>query len=177
MRCYHINNFYLSGIHAGIQSAHAQHEMALKYLVKKKHNQDASAAESYIEWIENHKTIVVLNGGMSKDLLVWQEFLSRPANSNLAWAAFSESEEALNGAITNIALVLPPRMYEYSRIINLGFPYESGIREFDQGNGVTISLERDGFDFILHDSLKKETFCYSQYELDLILKLSYLKLM
>lgn len=35
MRCYNINCFYLAGIHAGIQSGHAQKEMSLKYLVKK----------------------------------------------------------------------------------------------------------------------------------------------
>lgn len=117
-RCYHINNFYLSGIHAGIQSAHAQHELAMKYLtpngpiVKSPFHQPA--IDGYVEWATNHKTIIVLNGGMQADLEKWVELLSSTSHAH-AWATFHEAPEALNGALTNIALVLPERIYGYAR--------------------------------------------------------------
>ena len=117
MRCYHLNNFYLGGIHAGIQSAHAQHELALKYWDNTNFEtvEGLEARNSYFNWAQNHKTIIVLNAGMQSDLLNWEFFLSH--NHKYAWAAFREAEEALNGTLTNIGLVLPSRMYTDARVL------------------------------------------------------------
>lgn len=120
MRCYHINNFYLNGIHAGIQSAHAQHELAVKYLgdTVQKNPYFTPARESYLEWATKHKTIIVLNGGMQCDLERWVELLSRNPVNAYAWAPFHEAQEALNGALTNVALVLPEHIYKHARQIS-----------------------------------------------------------
>lgn len=118
MRCYHLNNFYLGGIHAGIQSAHAQHELMLKYLDPLNEEAKSPYLEpqraGYLEWARDHKTIIVLNAGMQSNLEDWVEFLI-PITHSYAWASFNESVEALNGALTNVALVLPARIYEWAR--------------------------------------------------------------
>lgn len=124
MRCYHLNNFYLGGIHAGIQSAHAQHELMLKYVdptaIIVKTPFHGLQAENYLEWAREHKTIIVLNAGMQAQLKEWTEFLCRQSHS-YAWAPFYEEEDALNGALTNVALVLPARIYQQAREITNGF--------------------------------------------------------
>lgn len=120
MRCYHLNNFYMGTIHAGIQSAHAQHELMLKYVDPQapiaKSPYWGLQIEGYLEWARNHKTIIVLNAGMQVNLEKWVELLS-DGSHGYAWAPFHESQEALNGALTNIALVLPERIYGYARNI------------------------------------------------------------
>lgn len=130
-RCYHINNFYLGGIHAGIQSAHAQHELAMKYLspdaAAPKTLFNAPAAAAYVEWATNHKTIIVLNGGMQSDLRSWVGLLSTTTHPH-AWAEFEEAEEALNGALTNIALVLPEYVYAYASEVTKALNAPMGVK-------------------------------------------------
>lgn len=140
MRCYHLNNFYMSGIHAGIQSAHAQHELMLKYV-------DPTAPvikspfwggqiDGYLKWAREHKTIIVLNAGMQAQLEEWASFLL-PGSHTYAWAAFRESEEALNNALTNIALVLPERIYGYARDV-------TKVRGFNIGHVRNVRRIHDG---------------------------------
>jgi hypothetical protein len=112
MRCYHFNNMYMHGIHAGIQSKHSGDEVTLKYLATKSEGQGVYARDSYLDWMANHKTVVVLNGGMHGDLVKIEAFLSSEDNP-YAWAPFRESEYALNNALTNIAIVLPEHIYAY----------------------------------------------------------------
>lgn len=116
MRCYHLNNFYMGGIHAGIQTAHAQHELALKYIAPWKSHNIPPAGHDYVTWADEHKTIIVLNGGMQSDLQSVLELLDGTQH-DYAYAPFHESNDALNGALTNIGIVLPPRMYKFSRDI------------------------------------------------------------
>lgn len=135
-RCYHINNFYLNGIHSGIQSAHVQHELAMDYLVPSEasasHPYFDVAKEGYIEWAKNHKTIIVLNGGMQSDLEQWETLLRQDTNE-FAWASFRESEEALNGALTNIGIVLPEYIYAYASQV---------ARAADAPMGVCATVQR-----------------------------------
>lgn len=133
MRCYHLCNFYLAGIHAGIQSGHAQHELAIKYLTNDSPTEPhlVAAEDGYREWAENHKTMVLLNGGMAKDLLEFECFL-QSKDHGYAWAAFREEEAAINGAITNVAIVLPKKMYTNARdIIKIADNYDGKRRNVD----------------------------------------------
>lgn len=91
MRCYHFNNMYMHGIHAGIQSKHSGDEVTLKYLATKSESQGVYARESYLDWMANHKTVVVLNAGMHGDLVKIEAFLSSEENP-YAWAPFRESD-------------------------------------------------------------------------------------
>ena len=103
MRFYSITNMYLSDIQKGIQTAHAVAECSL------------TENELYKEWAEKGKTIIVLNGGYVSNMKRIGEVIQ---NSSLDGVIFNESEEALDGALTVLGLVVPERFYmlgEYSR--------------------------------------------------------------
>lgn len=133
MRCYHLCNMYLIQIHAGIQAAHAQHELAIKYLTNDSPTEPhlVAAEGGYTKWATEHKTMVLLNGGMAKDLLEFESFL-QSQDHGYAWASFREEEAAINGAITNVAIVLPEKMYTKARdIIKIADKYDSRRRFID----------------------------------------------
>lgn len=97
MRLYSVTNMYLSDIQKGIQTAHIVSELS-----KIDKNAD------YKEWAENYKTIIVLNGGYSQNIQNISEIIG---NSTLQGVAFTESEEALGGALTATGVVVPEKFY------------------------------------------------------------------
>lgn len=111
MRCYHLCNMYLEGLQAGLQSAHTQHELAMKY--RNPSNACDAGTSQYVEWATHHKTLILLNGGHSENLRKWIDFLDNDENP-YPWAFFHESEDALDGALTNVCVVLPERMYAHT---------------------------------------------------------------
>ena len=62
------------------------------------------------EWATNHKTMILLNGGMASDLLRLEDFLDT-ADNPFAWTAFREEKDALNGSITSVGIVLSEKIY------------------------------------------------------------------
>lgn len=186
MRCYHFCNFYLASIHAGIQSAHAQHELATKYLgdgFDAEHglladNEWTHAAniDKYLEWAKNHKTMILLNGGMQGDLIKIEDLLASDSN-RFPYASFREDDYALNGALTNVCIVLPYQMYELNyHIMQFSKEPWPGFYEFKH-DGVDRTLVR------LEDGtveLRANTdvlFKYNAFDLELIKRMSAMKLM
>jgi len=112
MRCYHFSNMYLSSIQVGIQSAHAQMELFVKYNPSKA-KADGMAVDLLYEWAERHKTMICLNAGFNSEMLKIAAFLKSEDNP-YPWSTFCESEEAMGGLLTNIAIVLPERIYSVS---------------------------------------------------------------
>lgn len=122
MRCYHFGNFYLSSIQQGIQSAHAQMELFVKY-----QDTGINYVEDYqptideieyqqkvddlYDWAENHKTMVCLNGGALQDLKNIEELMESLENK-YPWSTFYEDEYSLGAILTNIAIVLPEQIYD-----------------------------------------------------------------
>jgi len=180
MRCYHINNFYLSGIHAGIQSAHAQHELAIKYLDNAAQT-ISEARTQYLDWAKHHKTIVVLNGGMQSDLMSFRDLLEVPENP-YAWLDFYESEEALNGALTNLAVVLPEHMYAHTGLI-MAFLEKTRATEalnnssmnFTGRDGEDIEVKQYGEGLIL--LRLGQSYQYTAFDIGLMKRLSACRLM
>lgn len=202
MRCYHLCNFYLAGIHAGIQSAHTQHELAIKYLASTPYRNLAAdesmneygarlddfhdAKASYIDWANNHKTMILLNGGMMSHLLELETFLAENKHV-LAWASFREEEAALNGALTNIGLVLPEHMYRWTRqILKFLDRADCGITTLAEdctddilciervGPGAKHSVELS-VDHAKDGNVK--LYFYTAFDIELLRKLDRLKLM
>ena len=126
LRCYHFCNMYMSSIQQGIQAAHAQTAMFIKY--------DKSKADYYsddipenaptvdeqlfndctkmlYEWGENHQTMICLNGGYLENMKTIVEHLAHSDNP-FPWSTFHESQEAMGGMLTNIAIVLPDYIYK-----------------------------------------------------------------
>jgi len=201
MRCYHLCNFYLAGIHAGIQSAHTQHELAIKYLASTPYRNmvaDESLVEygarldlhtdakaEYIDWANNHKTMILLNGGMMSHLLEFETFLGAHQHA-FAWSSFREEEDALNGALTNIGIVLPEHMYAYTRQV-LDF-HESGdstdviqvgqvqliFERFDECEPITMTISRSAS---RGSTVLATTVTFGFFEIELMQRLGRLKLM
>lgn len=111
LRAYFFNNMYLQGIHSGVQSQHCTAEMFLKYLVETPSRTLLAQEDLLIEWANNHKTTIVLNGGMSGHLDELVTLLSSEHNP-YPWAFFKESEFALEGALTNVGIILPDIIFK-----------------------------------------------------------------
>lgn len=106
MRCYHFCNMYLASIQHGIQSAHAQMELFVKY--------SDPQCPHYLElytWAQYHKTMICLNGGMHVNMKSLLEHVSSPDNPH-SWSCFYEDDDAVNGLLTNVAVVLPGYFYD-----------------------------------------------------------------
>lgn len=108
-RLYSFVNTYLTGIHAGIQTAHVIAEMSQKY-----QNQPYDKFhERMADWQEHDKTIVVLNGGTNDHLLtVLEQVMAVSRQYSLPYASFYESKEALGGIMTAVGVVLPSYLYD-----------------------------------------------------------------
>lgn len=183
MRCYHFCNFYLAGIHAGIQSAHAQHELAMKYLgdgfnaeMFDSEYPHIQAAFDYVDWAKNHKTMILLNGGMQGDVLKMEQFLDS-GNDRYPHASFREDEYALNGALTNVCVVLPYQMYELNHHI-LQFSKEPwpGFYHFEHDGNVRtlVRLENGTVELRANNDV---LYTYNAFDLELIKRMSTMKLM
>ncbi len=108
MRLYCWGNMYMSSIQQGIQSLHCLSEMYVKYtpLI------DAwDGGKSLWDWAQNHKTVIVLNAGEMSALEKVEDLMSEVANP-YPWALWRESKDAINGALTNVGVILPERMYK-----------------------------------------------------------------
>ena len=106
MRAYFINNMYLSSIQQGIQALHAIVELSIKYGTA----QDSLESTMYVDWAVNHKVVCLLNGGYSSNLHSLREMLET-SSLTIPWAPFYEGTDALDGALTSIALILPEHLY------------------------------------------------------------------
>lgn len=111
LRCYHFGNMYLSSIQQGIQAAHAQMEMFVKY---NENCEDKKARDDLYFWANDHKTMICLNGGYASNMQEIVQLLSSKENP-YAWAPFYESTEAMAGLLTNIAIILPENIYSVSK--------------------------------------------------------------
>jgi len=115
LRAYFFNNMYLQGAHSGIQSQHCTAELFVKYQwLDSECQTDESDTEILYDWAQNHKTTIVLNGGMSGDLQALVELFESNENP-YTWAFFKETEYALNGALTNVGIILPEKIYNYDK--------------------------------------------------------------
>ena len=106
MRAYFFGNMYLSSIQQGIQAAHVVHELFLKYPGEGTFQTD----KILWEWAENHKTMVLLNAGYSEEIRYLVDFFNHRDNP-YPHASFNESNEALDGALTCVGVVLPEQIY------------------------------------------------------------------
>lgn len=117
MRGYFLTNMYLSPIQCGIQSAHCIHDMFV-------HHQDdfvggEQAAVRLFDWAENHKTMIVLNGGTSDDLDMFLKFLSINDHT-YPYGHFLEP--GIGDALTCVGIILDEPMIEAISWIRQGQP-------------------------------------------------------
>lgn len=116
LRLYTFVNFYLSSIQQGIQTAHVVHSLFTKYI------QDITDTERHTknsimlwDWAQNHKTIVVLNGGANADIceiMYMMERLQHTRIGYLPFEGFNEDEMSLGSILTSVGVVVPQKFYE-----------------------------------------------------------------
>lgn len=115
MRSYFFGNMYLSSIQQGIQAKHCGDEMVVKYGPRLRDGLwEADEVDQYIQlltYLDEHKTVICLNAGYSSTL---HEIFARfeDAENPYPFAKFHESEEALDGALTCVGIVVPDAIYE-----------------------------------------------------------------
>ena len=113
MRAYFLGNFYLSSIQQGIQAAHCMVELFTKYPAP---NDDFESEESkeictvLWDWAQDHKTMILLNGGNSTELYGIRYHFEQEENP-YPFAMFEESVDALSGAVTCVGIILPEKIY------------------------------------------------------------------
>jgi len=111
MRAYFFGNMYLSSIQQGIQAAHVVSELFVKY------STENSVTTAHLrEWAENHKTVILLNGGYSEHIRELIHFF-HSAENQYPWTVFNESLDALDGAVTCAGIVLPEKIYEGAALL------------------------------------------------------------
>jgi hypothetical protein len=113
MRAYFFINYYVGGIRAGIQAAHAMDQMWLQLVDPLRQGSlpplERSRLEMLCEFSRNHKTFILLHAGDHEDLNDLANFLAMSENP-YPWAKFSEP--GLNDAMTSVAIVIPERLYD-----------------------------------------------------------------
>jgi hypothetical protein len=97
---------YLSSIQQGIQAAHVTAELFMKA-----HSEEGNMY--LLDWANNHKTMILLNAGYSEELRRLIEFFDTKQNP-YPWASFNEGQDALDGALTCVGIVLPEKIYKLS---------------------------------------------------------------
>lgn len=106
MRFYAMGNSYLSSIQQGIQAFHVLGEMVLKY------DEPELATDFMVyNWMDDHKTLVCLNGGNFAKMVSVYEFLQSEDNP-YPYAKFHEDDESLEGMLTSIGIIVPEKIYK-----------------------------------------------------------------
>lgn len=111
MRLYTFCNLYISPIQCGIQTAHVVHDLFVKY-----YDSVGEERGTLYNWAEDHKTIIVCNAGYSSELRSLIDLFHNKANP-YPWADFREGENALDGALTCVGIVLPEKIYDRHNLV------------------------------------------------------------
>ena len=112
LRAYFFGNMYVSSIQQGIQAGHVIGDMAAKYRTG---GWDQGQDDTFFEWADNHKVMILLNAGYGENILDLDSFFEGTNDnypeprlssyyegySPYPFAMFCESDEALNGAPTS----------------------------------------------------------------------------
>lgn len=156
---------YLSSIQVGIQSAHAQMSLFVKYdkIVERDmaygdhpaldHQLYSSCVDTLYDWASTHQTMICLNGGYLSNMQDIKSHLSHHDNP-FPWSYFNESPEAMGGLLTNIAIVLPARIYETAAWL--------------RGRGNNLKSDMGSYVYPFDVDTPHSNDAFTQWELDLM---------
>lgn len=139
MRCYHFGNYYMSSIQQGIQAAHCQMELFVKYENAIVPGYVTNQKRDLYDWAENHKTMICLSAGNNNQLKEIKELFQSEQNK-FPWSYFCEDEDSLGGILTNVAIVLPPEIYDTATKIRSGEHSISVNKIWDENDKFVIQL-------------------------------------
>ncbi len=111
LRGYFFSNMYLSDKQHGIQTSHTVAVMASRY---GRGPEGYPERDMYYQFVDHGMTKIVLNGGYQSTLQKVYEILETVCPKlGLPYARFYEEQDALNGALTNVGVILPEEIYDY----------------------------------------------------------------
>ena len=167
MRYYGFGNMYLSSLQQGLQNAHTIVEMYNEYTEE----HYPAEFEFLTEWALEHKTMILLNGGYSENLRDLWRFLSSDENP-YPFAKFNEGQDALDGALTCVGVILPRKIYEVAAIFRRDRPNNGPLLlDIIRANG-QVTFYNDnayGVDVEPNSSI---TYEFSDWEIELMLELN-----
>jgi len=108
LRCYTFTLYQLSSIQQGIQAGHAAVELGMKAYKRQMTGLDNTDFTMYHEWATEWKTMVLLNGGGTAELVELLWFLKR---GPFPYSTFHESIDSLDGILTSVAIILPASIF------------------------------------------------------------------
>lgn len=115
---YSFTNMYTTGIHAGIQTAHAIVDMQRKYTLRQDDQMALAKLLTFNDWADNHRDIRIFNGGNCERLEeIYRSLLQYCAELDLPIGKFYES--GLSGALTSVVLVVPMDVEPYHERLSL----------------------------------------------------------
>lgn len=171
MRFYGFGNYYLSSLQQGLQAGHTIAELfvdfgrygnqsANKFANQQENVHHLIRGQMVFDWAKNHKTMVLLNGGNSKDLAELFEFFASPENK-FPFAKFNEDEQSLCNALTYVGIILPERIYDSAAAIRRGnYIYDAetqmlSIQNNDPNLGLQSSNTLTSWEFGLCEKLNQ----------------------
>jgi hypothetical protein len=158
---------YLSSIQQGIQSAHVISDMFMKYVTITEDYEITGDPKRIMlwDWAKNHKTMVLLNGGYGETIRELVQFFDNQENP-YPWAEFHEGEDALDGALTDVGIILPEKIYatgSYLRTLRFS-DKERALDEIVNTGSLVIPAEVTGGEVTTWD--------FNKWEYQLIQKLN-----
>lgn len=198
MRAYFFGNMYISQIQHGIQAKHVGDEMVLKYFPiptiddvgHEQCWQPSPQAGMLGDWMQNHKTVILLNGGFGENIEELESFFEGTldaqgvtrlsevydgAYSPYPFAIFCESDEALGGAATSFGVILPPKIYEGAaamRKLKRLRRDDPARMNFEFQKILTVTVPSDEY----KGATKVVDFEYNQWEVELMERLGTFRL-
>jgi hypothetical protein len=115
-RLYTLVNMYFSSIQQGIQTAHVVGNfIGGNHVVKHPHNNQNDTMRyadnnAVLLWAMLDKTIIVLNGGMTADIVKAYDVLSKVDQEVYPSTCFIEAWDACN-SLSTIGIILPENVY------------------------------------------------------------------
>ena len=141
MRGYFFGNMYLSSIQQGIQAKHCGDEMVVKYAPRLNNEglweaTDIDRYNQLLAYLTDHKTVICLNAGYSSTLHEIYAALN-DAENPYPFNKFHESEEALDGALTCVGIVVPDAIYDTAQEVrnsrgNFGRTKVEGFNDYGE---------------------------------------------
>lgn len=148
LRLYTFVNFYLSSIQQGIQSAHIVSDLFHEY-----RSHRGKSRKMLDDWAAYGKTIIVLNGGMAKDVVEGVDAIDAATQKAYPYTAFYEEPGAIDherGSVTAWGIVLPQEVYNAKPIEvfpnKTGFRYESDSTSSDS---TSLTWEPGSVEFVI----------------------------
>jgi hypothetical protein len=120
LRMYGLTPYQLSGIQSGIQYGHATDEFALKViksLMDKSNEIPKQDIETYLDWLENWKTYIILNGGTTnlnpERLGTLNQHLQTLKDNGIFCTDFYEPD--LGDQLTGVTFIVDERVFNRTK--------------------------------------------------------------